>query len=309
MEPRRITPGEKIPGLGGTTVGDFWAWAYSDVLENTARGIFAEFLVGSALGIVEMVRPSGWGAFDLRYGGQTIEVKSAAYLQSWHQTAPSVIRFGLAEREGWEPETNTWRTERMRPADCYVFCLYAEKDRSRVNVLDASMWQFYVVSTERSNREMGAQKSAGLSTIEAMSKPVAYARLKERVEEVLSDADPYNSTGTGVSRGARVPGSMGAQAIADGETFIQEFQDTHYQEAQDNYFRWLLHNPQGFVMNLKTNRWAVLHESGCMHIADYSDPNVSLTLKRKVCAAFEEPLRAWAQMRGVEWTRCRTCLK
>ena len=51
MEPRRITPGEKIPGLGGSTVGDFWAWAYSDVLENTARGIFAEFLVGSALGI------------------------------------------------------------------------------------------------------------------------------------------------------------------------------------------------------------------------------------------------------------------
>jgi hypothetical protein len=309
MEPRRITPGEKIPDLGGATVGDFWAWAYSDVLENTVRGIFAEFPVGSALGIMEGVRPSGWGAFDLRYGGQTIEVKSAAYLQSWHQTAPSVIRFGLAEREGWEPETNTWRTERMRPADCYVLCLYAEKDRSRVNVLDASMWQFYVVSTEQINREMGAQKSAGLSTIEAMSKPVGYARLKERVEEVLSGADPYSSSGTGVSRGVRVPGSMGAQAPADGETSIQEFHDTHYQEAQDDYLRWLLHNPQGFVMNLKTNRWAVLHESGCMHIADYSDPNVSLTLKRKVCASFEEPLRVWAQTRGVEWTRCRTCLK
>ena len=309
MEPRRITPAEKIPGLGGTTVGDFWAWAYSDILENTARGIFAEYLVGSALGMVETVRPSGWGAFDFRYGGQTIEVKSAAYLQSWHQTAPSVIRFGLAEREGWEPETNTWRAERMRQADCYVFCLYAEKDRSRFNVLDASMWQFYVVSTERINREMGAQKSAGLSTIEAMAKPIQYARLKERVEEVLSGTGPYNSTGTGVSRGVREPGSMGAQAPADGETSIQEFHDTHYQDAQDDYLRWLLHNPRGFVMNLKTNRWAVLHESGCMHIADYSDPNVSLTLKRKVCASFDEPLRAWAQTRGVEWTRCRTCLK
>jgi hypothetical protein len=158
VEPRRLAPGERIPELGGVTVGDFWAWAYSDILENTARGIFAEYLVGNALKVVKGVLPSGWGTFDLRYGDRKIEVKSSSYLQSWHQTALSVIRFDVAEHDGWDPETNAWRAERMRSADCYVSCLYAEKDRSRVNVLNSSMREFYVLSTGQINRELGIKK-------------------------------------------------------------------------------------------------------------------------------------------------------
>jgi hypothetical protein len=162
VEPRRLALGERIPGLDGATLGDFWAWAYSDILENTARGIFAEFLVGNALGVVKGVRPSGWGTIDLRYGDWKIEVESSAYLQSWHQTALSTIRFDVAEREGWDQETKFHRPERMRSADCYVFCLYAEKDRSQVNVLNTSMWEFYVLSTGRINHELKTQKTAGL---------------------------------------------------------------------------------------------------------------------------------------------------
>ncbi len=309
MNPKRLTPNDKIPGMEGATVGDFWAWAYSDILANTDRGIFAEFLVGSALGIVEGTSTSGWNSFDLSYGDWKIEVKSSAYLQSWHQNAPSVIRFGLAEREGWDPETNSWRTERMRSADCYVFCLYAEKDCSRVNVLETSMWQFYVVTTERINQELGAQKSAGLSTIAAMTEPVGYAGLKERVDEVLSGADTHDPTGGTITQEAGNYGSMGAQATADDEAATQEFCDTHYQDAQADYLQWLRRNPQGFVLNLKTKWQAVLHESGCMHIADYSDPSVSLTLKRKICASSDVPLRVWAKERGIGWDRCGTCLQ
>jgi hypothetical protein len=189
MQPRKLAPSDEIPELDGTTVGDFWAWAYSDILENTARGIFAEFLVGNALGVVKGVRPSGWGTFDLRYGDYKIEVKSSAYLQSWYQRAHSTIRFDVAEREGWDPDTNTTRTERMRSADCYVFCLYAEKDRSRVNVLDTSMWEFYVLSTGRINRELGIQKSAGLNRIKSMTDPVGYTQLKGYLDRVLGGVD------------------------------------------------------------------------------------------------------------------------
>ena len=196
----------------------------------------------------------------------------------------------------------------MRPANCYVFCLYAEKERSRVNVLDTSMWQFYVVPTERINRELGAQKSAGLSTIEAMAEPVGYAGLEERVEAVLSGADLYDSTGASVSNEVQGFSSEAVQVAADDESSTQEFHDTHYQDAQADYVQWLRHNPRAFVLNLKTKRWAVLHESSCMHIADYSDPDVSLTLKRKVCASSDAPLQAWAQERGVKWARCGTCL-
>jgi hypothetical protein len=41
---------------------------------------------------------------------------------------------------------------------------------------------------------------------------------------------------------------------------------------------------RGFVLNLKTAKRGVLHESDCMHIADFSDPEVSLPDKHKVCA-------------------------
>ena len=79
----RLEPGTPIPGVvGGRTVGDFWAWAYSNILTNNLRGVFAEFLVGTALGVVEGTRTE-WDAFDLLYKGAGIEVKSSAYLQSW----------------------------------------------------------------------------------------------------------------------------------------------------------------------------------------------------------------------------------
>jgi hypothetical protein len=32
----------------GATVGDFWSWAYSDLLSSTDRAVFAEFVVGTA---------------------------------------------------------------------------------------------------------------------------------------------------------------------------------------------------------------------------------------------------------------------
>ena len=33
----------------GITVGEFWGWAYSDLLDNTLRGVLAEFLVEKSL--------------------------------------------------------------------------------------------------------------------------------------------------------------------------------------------------------------------------------------------------------------------
>ena len=88
---------DPIRGADGLTVGGFWRWAYSDVLTNTTRGVFAEFLVASALGVTDEPRVE-WDAVDLRYRGKTIEVKSAAYCQSWKQPRPSAVRFGVAKR-------------------------------------------------------------------------------------------------------------------------------------------------------------------------------------------------------------------
>jgi len=51
----KLEPSRKIRGLHGLSVGDFWAWAYSDVLSNRNRSIFAEFAVGAAIGAAELL--------------------------------------------------------------------------------------------------------------------------------------------------------------------------------------------------------------------------------------------------------------
>lgn len=46
----------------------FWSWAYSDVLSNAIRGVFAEFLVMNALDIAMPCRRE-WDAYDLISNG------------------------------------------------------------------------------------------------------------------------------------------------------------------------------------------------------------------------------------------------
>ena len=45
--------------LSSATVGDYWQWAYSDLVDNTSRGFLAEFIVAMALGSKEAVREIG----------------------------------------------------------------------------------------------------------------------------------------------------------------------------------------------------------------------------------------------------------
>ncbi len=189
----RLGPDTPIGGSAeGQTLGDFWAWGYSNVLTNNLRGVFAEFLVGTALDAVGGTRTE-WDAFDVLYGGARIkkeakiEVKSSAYLQSWQQEKPSTISFGVGERYAFDPATNDWMPEKGRVADLYVFCVYREKkDRDPAKVLDLSRWSFYVVSTKVINGELGTQKTVVLSRIAALTDPVPYSRLKERVDEALA---------------------------------------------------------------------------------------------------------------------------
>lgn len=191
-----LGPSTSIVGAaGGETLGDFWAWGYSNILTNNLRGVFAEFLVATALGEAGGTRTE-WDAFDVLYrgagieGGARIEVKSSAYLQSWDQEKPSAISWGVGERYAFDPATNDWTPEKARHADLYVFCLYTEKEeRDPAKVLDLARWKFYVVPTTVINRELGNQKTVSLGRIEDLTDPVSYMRLKELVDEALADED------------------------------------------------------------------------------------------------------------------------
>ena len=67
-----------------------------------------------------------------------------------------------------------------------MFCLYTERVREAVDVLDLDKWEFYVLSTERIDRELGTQKRVGLSRIRRLTDPVRYAQLKGSVDSALS---------------------------------------------------------------------------------------------------------------------------
>lgn len=181
---KKLSQNDEIIGSRKLTVGDFWSWAYSDILSNRNRAIYAEFLVGSSLDVVNIPKIE-WDGVDLLYKGRKIEVKSSAFIQSWKQRKLSPIRFDISKKKAWYAEDNTFETEPVRAADCYVFCLYAETDESKVNVLDIRDWQFYVLSTEEIESELGNQKSVGIKRIKTMCNYVDYKSLKDCIDQVL----------------------------------------------------------------------------------------------------------------------------
>ena len=98
-----------------------------------------------------------------------------------------MIGFDVAKKLGWNSETNVYAAVAVRPADCYVFCLYAEKDKVVADVLNVSAWHFYVLPTRMINAAFGEQKTVRLNRIIALCpEPVCYQDLKRQVDTVLS---------------------------------------------------------------------------------------------------------------------------
>lgn len=115
-------------GTSSLRLRDYWRWSASSLLDNTARGVLAEFLVATALRAFVRERPRReWDAYDLHadVGGRdvTVEVKSSARVQSWAQRKLSPPRFSIAPTKKWNPETARDSDEALR-ADVYVFCLF-----------------------------------------------------------------------------------------------------------------------------------------------------------------------------------------
>lgn len=147
---------------------EFWKWAYSDFLSNAQRGVLAEYLVARALGCTDRPRVE-WDAYDLDAGqGLKIEVKSAAYIQSWPQKALSPIRFDIAHKRAWFAETNSYSTKAKRSADVYVFSVFSATEREAANPLEPDQWFFLACRTSLLNERFPAQKTVALSALEAL---------------------------------------------------------------------------------------------------------------------------------------------
>ncbi len=175
-QPESPLSGKQILGDDGQRIGsllDFWQWSSSTLLDNTMRGMLAEYLVGAALGCVDGRQRVEWDAYDLETtDGIKLEVKSSAYLQSWTQEKPSTIQFSIAERSAWFHGTNTYSAVASRRADVYVFCVFTELDRQVANPLDTRQWTFLVTSTAALNAAVAHQKSIRLGPLRERVQPI-----------------------------------------------------------------------------------------------------------------------------------------
>lgn len=176
------------------TLLDFWQWSSSDLVDNTMRGVLAEFIVAHDLGVAQKPRV-GWDAYDLiTHSGVKIEVKSASYLQSWFQKKHSNVCFNIRPTRRYDADTNELASEVKRQADVYVFCLLAEKDKSKLDPLNLDQWVFYIVSTPVLNQAFPRQKSIGLGALERLNPCVArYGQIKTCIESVTQSTESVAS--------------------------------------------------------------------------------------------------------------------
>ena len=192
LEPKPLQPETFFTHKGEPTpfsILDFWVWMASDVLNNTLRGMVAEYIVSQAMEACTPVRVE-WDPVDITTPeGIKIEVKSAAYLQSWHQDRPSAISFRIAKTLPWDPKTNQYGEKQVRNADVYVFCVLAHLDDQTIDPLELTQWEFYILPTSTLDFSLGDQKTVSLSRLKELGPWVAlgYDQIRNAVLEAYGE--------------------------------------------------------------------------------------------------------------------------
>lgn len=162
----------------------FWQWSASDIVSNATRGVLAEFIVASALGVAMDTVREEWADWDVETtSGIRIEVKSAAFIQSWHQDQYSDISFGYSKTLGWDKNTNKQGTEKKRHAHVYVFALLEHQLQPSLDPLNMSQWEFFVVPTVVLDKRERSQDSITLKSLrELVGESVRYSGLQKAIE-------------------------------------------------------------------------------------------------------------------------------
>lgn len=176
----------------GYSLFDFWRWSVSDILSNATRGRFAEFIVGTAIGINPSDLRDEWDAYDLTTKeGIKIEVKSAAFIQSWNQKAYSTISFSIKPARFWDAINNTRIGDPKRHADIYVMCHLKHKDQATIDPLKMEQWAFYVLPTFVLDNYERSQHSITLKSLNRLTNPIHYADLHAGITSANEAQNKY----------------------------------------------------------------------------------------------------------------------
>ena len=175
-------------------LSDFWKWNSSDLLNNTMRGAFAEFIIATALDLDLTTTHVDWESYDLLWGKKKIEVKCSAYLQSWYpKNQPdkyTKIIFSISPAYDWIPDEARYDYDNhKRHSNVYVFCHYKSKERDPENPLNLNNWDFYVLATYKIDAVFGTQRSISLSGLINRGKPTKcdYSGIRNAIEKEYQD--------------------------------------------------------------------------------------------------------------------------
>lgn len=176
------------------TLGEFWSWAYSDIMCNVTRSVLGEYLVSRALDKIDNPRDV-WRSFDICYRGKRLEVKTSAFRQGWTQKKDrNTMSFDIRKRQFyWDPELGEQvdMKELRRIPHCYVFCAYVENDKEDAkkisSILDVSKWEFHPIATISIDRLFYDQKNLALSVIRKYreGRPNGYSDLQAQIDVEL----------------------------------------------------------------------------------------------------------------------------
>ena len=198
IRPHRRRGNELLHSAGklihpNATMQNFWEWYGSDILNNTERGVFAEYIVALAVSDDRVMTDAreGWESYDLLSSdGTRIEVKSSAYIQSWRQMSESSPIFDIARKLAWDADTDTFSDEQVRSSDIYVFCLYnrrASASPDSLDPLDVTQWDFFILPTSVLDREVLEQKTINLGGLDRLgARKVSFGQIHETIREMLA---------------------------------------------------------------------------------------------------------------------------
>ena len=192
IHPTRRSGAERLHSNGcplDLSLLDYWSWSASDIVSNARRGVLAEFIVASAIGVdLNGVRDE-WGAYDLTTpDGIRVEVKSAAFIQSWEQRDYSIISFNVPKTRAWNSDTNIQEAESRRQAQVYVFALLAHKDKLTIDPLNVNQWIFFVLPTAVLDVRKRSQTSITLRSLQTLAGPgVPYDYLRLAVAQAAKE--------------------------------------------------------------------------------------------------------------------------
>lgn len=185
--PQKKKPNEKFKNcpnsINQKSISDFWQWGFSDLLQNTTRGILAEYIVAALLDIDNRPR-NPWLAYDLILpDGQTIEVKTMSRLQAWAQKKLSTPRIVIPPTRKWDPKTGIMEVKPTYNADLYVFCYFTATNIKTSDPLNLNQWEFYIFTKDHLKEMLGTTKSISLRSLKKKGvKPIKAKELKNIIE-------------------------------------------------------------------------------------------------------------------------------